>query len=710
MSLGVSELESGAGPLGRARRPGGGRKRLADADPGLVPALLALVEPEERGDPMSPLRWTVKSTRSLAGELTRQGHKVSADTAGDLLRAEGFSLQGNAKTIEGTRHPDRDGQFRYINEQARAYQAAGDSVISVDAKKKEQVGQFGNAGRTWRPRGGPVAVRSHDFPGDAEGQAIPYGIYGLAANAGWVNVGTDHNTAQFAVESIRRWWNARGRIDYPQARRLLITADAGGSNGYRTRAWKAGLADLARETGLQITCCHFPPGTSKWNKIEHRLFSAITMNWRGRPLTSHEVVVRSIAAATTRTGLTVDAQLDTGSYPGGIKISDQHMAALPLDRHDWHGDWNYTLHPAPPATQATPAPAPPPHSNPRPGLDWLCHPALTGITRQDLTTLTAALDLPFRAAREQQLYAARGGPRRNAWPRRRPLPRQARTHRPHRHHPAAPATIPAPIPHRRPARPRPHHDQRRRPPHQTPARHARHHHRTRTPDHPDPRRLLPLRPNRRNRHPRADQTSVLIICPRIALRMLPTSAPPPGAEPHGAAAEAPANGVAMGTPSPAPGGPRASSRHGSGPRRAAPSRSRPTPSGRASGGRAAGGQAAGGRRAGARRAAPAGPGQPRAGGPRAGGPQAGRRQAGGLRQAGGPQAGGRPQAGGQAGRRQAGGARRAAGRRAGGQAAGGRAGRRPQAGGRRATAPRWEGQAGRTSTTPTVLLPRRTIR
>ena len=261
VSLGVSELESGAGPLGRARRPGGGRKRLADADPGLVPALLALVEPEERGDPMSPLRWTVKSTRSLAGELTRQGHKVSADTAGDLLRAEGFSLQGNAKTIEGTRHPDRDGQFRYINEQARAYQAAGDPVISVDAKKKEQVGQFGNAGRTWRPRGGPVAVRSHDFPGDAEGQAIPYGIYDLAANAGWVNVGTDHNTAQFAVESIRRWWNARGRIDYPQARRLLITADAGGSNGYRTRAWKAGLADLARETGLQITCCHFPPGT-----------------------------------------------------------------------------------------------------------------------------------------------------------------------------------------------------------------------------------------------------------------------------------------------------------------------------------------------------------------------------------------------------------------------------------------------------------------
>ena len=232
VSLGVDELEAGAEPLGRARRPGGGRKRAADLDPGLVPALRALVEPDERGDPMSPLRWTTKSTRALAGELTRQGHKVSADTVGDLLREAGFSLQGNAKTIEGTRHPDRDAQFRYINEQARAHQGAGDPVVSVDTKKKELVGEFKNAGREWRPKGQPVAVRTHDFPGDSAGSAIPYGVYDVTANTGWVNVGTDHDTAEFAVESIRRWWQAAGSSEYPAARRLLITADAGGSNGY----------------------------------------------------------------------------------------------------------------------------------------------------------------------------------------------------------------------------------------------------------------------------------------------------------------------------------------------------------------------------------------------------------------------------------------------------------------------------------------------
>jgi hypothetical protein len=261
VSLGASELESGAEPLGRARRRGGGRKPLAQTDPGLVPALLALVEPEERGDPMSPLRWTIKSTRTLAGELTAAGHRVSADTVDKLLHAQGFSLQANAKTIEGRQHPDRDGQFRYISGQARAFQDAGDPVISVDAKKKEQLGNYENAGRAWRPPGDPVQVRDHDFPGPGEGKAIPYGVYDLAANAGWVNVGTDHDTAEFAVESIRRWWKARGSLDYPAARRLLITADAGGSNGYRTRAWKAGLAALAAETGLDITCCHFPPGT-----------------------------------------------------------------------------------------------------------------------------------------------------------------------------------------------------------------------------------------------------------------------------------------------------------------------------------------------------------------------------------------------------------------------------------------------------------------
>jgi hypothetical protein len=410
VALGVGELDAGAEPLGRARRPGGGRKRAADLDPGLVPALLALVEPDERGDPVSPLRWTTKSTRALAAELTRQGHRAGAGTVGDLLREQGFSLQGNAKTIEGKQHPDRDAQFRYISEQVKAHQGTVDPVISVDTKKKERIGPFGNAGRTWRPRGDPVQVRDHDFPDEAAGTAIPYGIYDLAANAGWVNVGTDHDTAAFAVESIRRWWNARGSKDYPAARRLLITADAGGSNGYRTRAWKTGLAALAEETGLQITCCHFPPGTSKWNKIEHRLFAHITLNWRGRPLTSHEVIVQTIAATTTATGLRVHAELDPGSYPEGVKVTGEHMARLPLHRHDWHGDWNYTLHPRPPAA-AQPRP---PARQPRPAPDWLLHPALTGMPRQNLTALAAALEVPFRAAREQRLYAGRGSPRRNA--------------------------------------------------------------------------------------------------------------------------------------------------------------------------------------------------------------------------------------------------------------------------------------------------------
>ena len=261
VSLGVDELDSGAEPLGRARQPGGGRKRAADLDPGLRPALLALVEPQERGDPMSPLRWTAKSTRNLADELTRQGHKVSADTVGDLLRAAGFSLQGNATTIEGRRHPDRDAQFRYISEQVKDHQGTGDPVVSVDTKKKELVGEFANAGREWRPKGQPAATRTHDFPGDSVGKAIPYGVYDVTADAGWVSVGTDHDTAAFAVESIRRWWKADGQGDYPLASRLLITADAGGSNGHRTRAWKAELAALAVETGLEITCCHFPPGT-----------------------------------------------------------------------------------------------------------------------------------------------------------------------------------------------------------------------------------------------------------------------------------------------------------------------------------------------------------------------------------------------------------------------------------------------------------------
>jgi transposase len=405
VSLGVGELDSGAAPLGRARKPGGGRKRLADLDPGLRPALLALVEPDERGDPMSPLRWTTKSLRALAAELTRQGHRAGADTVADLLHEEGFSLQGNAKALEGNQSPDRDAQFRYLNEQARDHQDAGEPVVSVDTKKKELAGNYHNGGREWRPAGDPVRVNDHDFPDAELGKAIPYGVYDLAANTGWVNVGTDHDTAQFAAESIRRWWNDAGRAAYPRARRLLITADSGGSNSTRTRAWKTELAALALETGLEITACHFPPGTSKWNKIEHRLFSHITMNWRGRPLASHEVIVQAIAATTTRAGLRVRAELDTATYPPGVKISDEQMAALPLRRHDWHGDWNYTLYPAPPAP--APPPAPRPGRGERPG--W-ARPALTGMTASDWDRLTAALAVPYQAQREADRHIARGGP------------------------------------------------------------------------------------------------------------------------------------------------------------------------------------------------------------------------------------------------------------------------------------------------------------
>jgi transposase len=405
VSRGVAELEAGEEPLGRVRRPGGGRKRAADLDPGLRPALLALVEPDMRGDPMSPLRWTTRSLRVLAAELARQGHRVSADTVADLLHEEGFSLQGNAKTLEGSQHPDRDGQFRYINEQVKDHLRTGDPAVSVDTKKKELVGTFRNGGREWCPAGEPVKVSTHDFPDLDLGKAIPYGIYDVAANAGWVSVGTDHDTAAFAVESLRRWWHAQGAAAYPQARRLLVTADAGGSNGYRTRAWKSELAALAVQAGLEITVCHFPPGTSKWNAIEHRLFSHISMNWRGRPLTSHEVIINTIAATTTRTGLRVGAELDPGSYPAGVKVSDEQMACLPLDRHDWHGDWNYTLRPEPPAP--APAPAARPGRGERPG--WL-HPALTGMTAAGWDQLIAALAIPYQAQREAGLHIARGGP------------------------------------------------------------------------------------------------------------------------------------------------------------------------------------------------------------------------------------------------------------------------------------------------------------
>ncbi len=346
---GVAELESGEEPLGRVRRPGGGRKKITEIDAGLVQALLGLVEPTRRGDPESALCWTTLSTASLAAELTAAGHPVSPVKVAQLLKEQGFSLQANAKTIEGSQHPDRDAQFGYLNDQAQQHLAAGDPVISVDTKKKELVGPFKNNGAEWRPQGEPEQVRVHDFKDPDLGKANPYGVYDLAANTGWVAVGTDHDTSAFAVHTIASWWHSTGRHVYPAASRLLITCDGGGSNGYRTRAWKTELAQLADQTGLQITVCHLPPGTSKWNKIEHRLFSHISMGWRGRPLTSHDVIINTIAATTTRTGLRVHAELDQNQYPTGVKITDQQMRALTdsgiLTRHDWHGEWNYTLHP-----------------------------------------------------------------------------------------------------------------------------------------------------------------------------------------------------------------------------------------------------------------------------------------------------------------------------------------------------------------------------
>lgn len=369
---------------------------------------------------MSPLRST-KSTRNLAAELTRQGHSVSADTVGDLLREEGFSLQANAKTIEGKQHPDRDAQFRYINDQAKDHMSAKDPVISVDTKKKELVGDYKNAGRQWRPAGEPVKVRTHDFlDRQGPGKTIPYGIYDVAANTGWVSVGTDHDTAAFAVASVRRWWQAFGRHDYPTASRLLITADAGGSNGYRTRAWKTELAALAAETGLDITVCHLPPGTSKCNKVEHRLFSHISMNWRGRLLTSHEVIVNSIAATTTRTGLKVHAELDPGTYDTGVKVTDSEIDALSMNRHRFHGDWNYTLCPGRPRTgpgseagpeAATTVTAEQLACPDRLDISLLRAPELTGMTTEQLETLTDLLTPSLAHQREQLRHERRGGAR-----------------------------------------------------------------------------------------------------------------------------------------------------------------------------------------------------------------------------------------------------------------------------------------------------------
>jgi hypothetical protein len=329
----------------RVRSAGGGRKPATQVDPGLLKALEALVEPATRGHPESPLRWTCKSTGNLAGELARQDHGVSDRTVASLLRQAGYSLQANRKTKEGTAHPDRNAQFEYINAQAGCFLKSRQPVVSVDTKKKELVGEFKNAGREWRRQGEPEKVKVHDFPDKKLGKAIPYGVYDLASNEGWVSVGIDHDTARFAAKSIGRWWRQMGRKRYPKAKRLMITADGGGSNASRNRLWKVALQELADDLRLELHVCHFPPGTSKWNKIEHRMFNFITQNWRGRPLTSYQAIVNLIGSTTTKTGLKVKAALDMGHYETGIKVSDEDLARVNCTPHEFHGEWNYTIRP-----------------------------------------------------------------------------------------------------------------------------------------------------------------------------------------------------------------------------------------------------------------------------------------------------------------------------------------------------------------------------
>jgi hypothetical protein len=344
---GLRELSGEEPPArsSRVRRPGGGRKAVEEVDPSVLVDLDALVSPDTRGDPESPLRWTCKSLHQLAAALGAKGHQITENVVARLLRAEGYSLQANAKVKEGKQHTDRDAQFAYLNQQVKEHLGEGAPVLSVDTKKKELVGEFKNGGREWQPKGEPEAVNVHDFVDPELGRAIPYGIYDVARNTGWVSVGTDHDTASFAVETLRRWWQGEGREIYAGAGRLLICADGGGGNGYRSRLWKKELAQLATESGLEITVCHLPPGTSKWNKIEHRLFSHISMNWRGRPLTSHQVVVDLIGATTTGHGLRVHAELDPGDYPTKVTVPDHEFAEIPLTKHEFHGEWNYTITP-----------------------------------------------------------------------------------------------------------------------------------------------------------------------------------------------------------------------------------------------------------------------------------------------------------------------------------------------------------------------------
>ena len=342
----VAELNSPSDlPPGRVRRVGGGAKRLVDNDPTLLSDLDALVGPTTRGDPMTPLRWTLKSVRVLAAELNRMGHKISPRSVGNLLKVMNYSLQSNRKRHEGGDHPDRDQQFQHISDKAQEFIAAGDPTVSVDTKKKELIGEFKNAGQEWRPSGLPREVNVYDFLSVAVGKAIPHGLYDIANNEGWVTVGIDHDTAAFAVASIRKWWTEVGKQRYPEAQRILVTADCGGSNGYRTRLWKTELQKLADEFCLPISVCHFPPGTSKWNKIEHSLFSFITINWRGKPLVDFQTIVHLIGSTKTSKGLCVRCELDINSYPTGIQVSDEEMASLNLIRDSFHGEWNYTIAP-----------------------------------------------------------------------------------------------------------------------------------------------------------------------------------------------------------------------------------------------------------------------------------------------------------------------------------------------------------------------------
>jgi hypothetical protein len=351
IALGLREMQQATDPShlepdpDRVRRPGGGRKPVTSHDPSLLTDLEVLVDPVTRGNPQSPLRWTCKSTRKLAEALRQRGHRVGYRTVASLLGQLGYSLQSNRKAKEGASHPDRNAQFEYINEQARRFQRRGQPVVSVDAKKKELVGDFKNGGREYQPEGHPEEVRVHDFEDKELGKAIPYGVYDLTANRGWVSVGIDHDTARFAAESLRRWWVNMGSAVYPEAKQLLVTADSGGSNGIRVRLWKLAVQELADATGLRIKVCHFPPGTSKWNKIEHRMFCHITENWRGRPLLSRGVIVNLIGNTRTEAGLRIEAALDTNSYPKGIEVSDEEMAGVRIKRDEFHGDWNYTISP-----------------------------------------------------------------------------------------------------------------------------------------------------------------------------------------------------------------------------------------------------------------------------------------------------------------------------------------------------------------------------